>query len=587
MKRYALDTECYRDYFLVAWRDMDTGSTFYQEMFEGQPMFLALPTDGTIVTFNGNHYDMPILAMALDGATCEQLKAASDAIIIGGLKSWQVRDKFGGVDLSLMVDHIDLIEVAPGEVGLKLYGGRLNSKRLRDLPIEPDASITVNDRKVLVEYCCNDLETTIDLYKKLEPQIKLRESMSEEFGIDLRSKSDAQIAEAVIRSEVEKRLQKRVYRPEIHPAYTFKYVPPSYITFASDGMKQAIKLIEDATFTLNDKGSVELPRILESMRLRIGNGVYRMGIGGLHSSEACVSHKSDWNYQLIDRDVVSYYPNIILTQGLYPAHMGLQFLEVYRSLVERRIEAKRNGNKVMADALKICVNGSFGKLGSKWSVLYSPDLLIQVTLTGQLALLMLIESLEEAGITVVSANTDGVVSKCPTDKLNILNAIIMAWELVSGLETEETRYSALYSRDVNNYLAIKSDGYVKTKGAYATTDIGKNPNSTICVDAVIKYLTDGTPVEQSITGCLDVRKFLTVRQVKGGALYDGQYLGKAVRWYYAAGEARCIEYKNNGNKVARSDGARPLMELPDSLPSDIDYQFYIDEAKSILADVGA
>jgi len=586
MKRYALDTECYIDYFLVAWRDMDTGATFYQEMFEGQPMFLQLPTDGTLVTFNGNNYDMPILALALEGATCAQLKSASDAIIVGGLKPWQLRDKFGGVELNTMVDHIDLIEVAPGEVGLKLYGGRLNSKRLRDLPIEPSASISVADRKVLVEYCCNDLETTIDLYKELEPQIKLRESMSEEFGIDLRSKSDAQIAEAVIRSEVEKKLQKRVYRPEIHPSYTFKYVPPDYIKFASDGMKQALQLIEDATFTLNDKGSVELPRILESMRLRIGNGVYRMGIGGLHSSESCVAHRSNFNYQLIDRDVVSYYPNIILTQGLYPAHMGLEFLEVYRSLVERRITAKREGNKVMADALKICVNGSFGKLGSKWSVLYSPDLLIQVTLTGQLALLMLIESLEEAGIEVVSANTDGVVSKCPTSKLNTLNDIVMAWEFVSGLETEETRYDALYSRDVNNYLAIKPDGYIKTKGTYATTGIAKNPNSTICVDAVVEYLTNGVPIEQSITNCLDVRKFLTVRQVKGGAEYDGQYLGKAVRWYYAAGETRFISYKNNGNKVARSDGARPLMELPESLPSDIDYPWYIAEAKDILADVG-
>jgi len=186
----------------------------------------------------------------------------------------------------------------------------------------------------------------------------------------------------------------------------------------------------------------------------------------------------------------------------------------------------------------------------------------------------------------VSANTDGVVSKCPTSKLNTLNDIVMAWEFVSGLETEETRYDALYSRDVNNYLAIKPDGYIKTKGTYATTGIAKNPNSTICVDAVVEYLTNGVPIEQSITNCLDVRKFLTVRQVKGGAEYDGQYLGKAVRWYYAAGETRFISYKNNGNKVARSDGARPLMELPESLPSDIDYPWYIAEAKDILADVG-
>jgi len=59
-----------------------------------------------------------------------------------------------------------------------------------------------------------------------------------------------------------------------------------------------------------------------------------------------------------------------------------------------------------------------------------------------------------------------------------------------------------------------------------------------------------------------------------------------VRWYYAKGEPRHIEYKLNGNKVAKTDGARPLMELPDVLPADLDYQWYIDEAQSILGDIG-
>ena len=36
-------------------------------------------------------------------------------------------------------------------------------------------------------------------------------------------------------------------------------------------------------------------------------------------------------------------------------------------------------------------------------------MLIQTTVTGQLALLMLIENIELAGFTVVSANTDGIV----------------------------------------------------------------------------------------------------------------------------------------------------------------------------------
>lgn len=575
-------------------RNVATGETQQWDMSPGKPLggvtlewFLR---NVLSVTFNGINYDFPILSLALAGCDNATLKAASDDIILNGMKHWTVAEKYGGVDLS-GVDHVDLIEVAPGQAGLKIYGGRLHSKRLQDLPIEPSASISPDDRQRLIEYCGNDLETTIDLYHKLEPQLALRREMSSEFGIDLRSKSDAQIAETVIRREVEKRVGHRIFRPELHPDYRFTYSVPNWINFASPGMRQALEIIRSAEFNLSADGSVELPRILESMRLRIGQGVYRMGIGGLHSSESSVAHLAGSVTRIVDRDVISYYPRIILNQGLYPAHMGPEFLAVYRSLVERRVQAKQDGKKVMADALKICVNGSFGKLGSKWSVLYSPDLLIAVTLTGQLALLMLIEMLEDSGFQVISANTDGVVTRVDTERTDLFEALIAAWEMTTGFDTEETEYEALYSKDVNNYIAIKPDGGTKVKGLYATEGLQKNPTSPICVEAVIAHLTSGEQLTDYILCETDLRKFLTVRQVKGGAQYpcevwEWEYLGKAVRWYYAKGETRHISYATNGNKVARSEGARPMMELTDEWPDDLDYEWYINEARSILADVG-
>lgn len=581
---WVLDTECYKDYFLVMLRNVASGDTLRWDMYPGKPLGFSFPPV-CVVTFNGKNYDFPILSLAMAGCDNATLKRASDDIILRGMKPWDVEREYGGVDLS-GIDHIDLIEVAPGQAGLKIYGGRMHSKRLQDLPIDPSASIAPWDRATLIQYCGNDLDTTIDLYRKLTPQLDLRREMSREFSIDLRSKSDAQIAEAVIRSEVEKRVGHRIYRPELHPDYKFKYTVPAWIDFATPGMRQALQIIRSAEFALSPDGSVELPRILESLRLRIGQGVYRMGIGGLHSSESSVAHVASGSTRIVDRDVTSYYPSIILTQGLYPVHMGPEFLSVYQSLVERRVQAKHDGNKVMADALKICVNGSFGKLGSKWSVLYSPDLLIQVTLTGQLALLVLIESLELAGFRVISANTDGVVTLVPTERTNEFNAMIAAWEMSSGFTTEETEYEALYSKDVNNYIAVKPDSTTKLKGLYATDGLQKNPTNAVCVDAVIQHLRHGDQVEGHIYCCTDVSKFLTIRQVKGGAVYGTQYLGKAVRWYYAKGETRRIAYATNGNKVARSEGARPLMELPDSIPIDLDYDWYIREAQSILSDVG-
>jgi hypothetical protein len=585
---WVFDLECYRDYFLIALKNVYSRQIESYEFYLGiEPDYERIKTSLTtkqLISFNGINYDIPLLQLFFANNDNATLKKASDAIIVENMRPWELETMYGGADFH--PDHIDLIEVAPGMVGLKLYGGRMHSQRLQDLPIDPSANITPADRPILKDYCINDLNTTIDMYFQLKPQIDLRVAMSAKYDIDLRSKSDAQIAEAVIRQEVQKKVGRKIYRPDISPDYTFKYRIPEFVSFTAPGMQKVLEIIRNATFTINEKGSVELPQIFESMRICIGSGTYTMGIGGLHSNESCSSHVSNENVFLKDRDVTSYYPSIILNQSLYPAHMGEAFLEVYQGIVSQRIEAKRTGDKVTNEAMKIMINGSFGKFGSKWSVLYSPDLLIQTTVTGQLALLMLIENIELAGFTVVSANTDGIVIKGYESRVEDLNCVISYWEAVTGFNTEETEYRALYSKDVNNYVAIKPSGEVKLKGLYAPAGMQKNVTNSICVEAVIEYLRSGTPVPTTIMGCSDVRKFITIRQVNGGAKYDGQYLGKAVRWYYRKGEARSIRYAANNNKVARSDGAFPLMELPPALPQDVDYDWYIKEAQSILNDVG-
>ena len=61
---------------------------------------------------------------------------------------------------------------------------------------------------------------------------------------------------------------------------------------------------------------------------------------------------------------------------------------------------------------------------------------------------------------------------------------------------------------------------------------------------------------------------------------DGILLGKAISWYHSTATMTAIHYAKNNNKVPKSDGAKPVMNYPDKLPSDIDYQFYIQEAKT-------
>jgi len=340
---------------------------------------------------------------------------------------------------------------------------------------------------------------------------------------------------------------------------------------------------------------------------------------------------ADDEYVIMDFDVTSYYPSIILNQGLYPPHIGPAFLTVYQKIVQQRIEAKRAGNKAVSESLKIAINGSFGKLGSRWSVLYAPGLMVQVTVTGQLALLMLIESLSEVlDCTVVSANTDGVTVRCHKSSVDEALAAVKSWETRTGFGIERADYRGLYSRDVNNYIAILTNGDVKTKGVYGKgLPLHKNPVASICARAVVEYLKTGAPIRQTVESSEDVREFVSIRSVTGGALYRGELIGKVVRWYYtnevsdwddinirskaefnseelfalrekgvseksiAAQLERlraplgydCFYYKTNGYKVATSDHAKPLMELPLFVPDDLDREWYVAKAESMLKDI--
>jgi hypothetical protein len=586
--RAVCDTECYRDYWLISFKNIDTGNVRSLELYEGHPLDVdqlkKILASYTVITFNGRNYDMPMIALALTGVDNATLKAASDTIIEQDMKPWEFERAY---DVTLPAcDHIDLIEVAPGQASLKLYGGRMHSRRLQDMPISPDE--LVGERRPAVRgYCENDLQTTIDLANYLAPQIKLREQMSVEYGIDLRSKSDAQIAEAVIRKQVQDRIG-RIERPIVRPGTTFKYKAPHWLRFDAPELKRTLAMVCDANFGIAKNGSVEMPAELDGHSVKIGQSVYRMGIGGIHSSEQNAAHHAGEEHILVDRDVASYYPSIILQCGLEPDHLKGAFLEVYRGIVKRRLDAKHSGDKVTADALKITINGSFGKLGSMWSSLYAPNLMIQVTLTGQLALLMLIERLEARNIHVVSGNTDGIVIRCHKMKVEWMHSIVRDWERNTGFDTEETAYASLYSRDVNNYIAVKPDGKTKTKGAYAFAGLQKNPASTIVIESVLAQLTKGTSVEATIRACTDIRKFVTVRRVAGGGQWAGMYLGKTVRWYYSRDVAQSVQirYVSNGNKVSRSEGCMPCMVLPDALPRDIDYDWYVREAHSILKEIG-
>ena len=622
-KFLAADTECYHDYWMIGFLDPATDLVYQFEMFPGHQLdingIVWLLQRHTLITFNGINYDEPMLNLALQGANCATLKQASDAIIVGNLKHWHFYDHFGIQKLPF-IDTVDISEVAPGvRISLKKYGARMACRNLQDLPIEPHELIATPDRRRLIStYNVKDLKNTDQLRAKIQGALDMREALSAKYGVDMRSKSDAQIAEAIFKTRIGN------FKRFVPHGFQFQYTPPPFIQFQTQYMRDVLEMVKACVFTVSDKDQVDedsldadgnpwktgivIPDQLKKLKVKINNGTYTMRIGGLHSTESKQFFYAVGDWVLKDRDVKSFYPSLILNLGLYPDQLGPAFLEIYREEYNTRLDAKdklpkvkklldaQPGNEALKKEVerlknlegggKILLNGTYGKLGSKYSILFAPELMLTVTLTGQLSLLMLIEAMENQDIQVISANTDGIVLRYQKSQQGIVNGILKWWEDLTSLETEETDYVAIFSRDVNNYVAFKRDGSYKAKGVFGDVTLTKDPSARISTEAAIANLRTGVPVEDTIKACSDIRKFIVARNVTGGATWNGQDLGKMVRWYYSAVSSVAIHAKKSGNKVSESDNAIPMMDLVDYLPLDLDRSRYVQKARDILNSLG-
>ena len=581
------DTECYKNYWLCIFYDPIKDRSIKLELYDGCELNIdrleTIMRSHKIITFNGQRYDLPMIYGAIAGLTNYQLKCMSDDIILTNAMWWLMSDKY---DFTIRkTNHIDIINCLIGTASLKLYGARIHFPKLQELPIDPSASIHTKGREILRYYCLNDCKVTFALFDHLIKENQLRVDLSRKYNIDLRSKSDAQIAEAVIKHEYTRLTGKMIPKPTVKRAY--KYRAPYFISFDSPELKGLLAEIEEMDFRIKPgSGAVICPKELNKRMVTIGKTKYRMGIGGLHAANKKEKHITDDEYQVLSIDVTSYYPNIILNARFFPKHIGPIFLDIFGGIVKDRLAAKKAKDEAEAKLLKIVVNGTFGKFGNRYSAVYAPDLMFHTTVTGQLALLMLIEQLESYNLHVVSANTDGLELRVPKTEMNILKNVISDWESDTGFVMEYINYKSIHYEHCNSYIALTEDDEMKCKGIFTTDDIGKNIVNTVCVNAVKALIKDGIPIEETINGCENINDFITIRTVRGGAVKDGVPIGKAIRWYYSDDTETPINYKKNGNKVPKSDGAVPLMDLCDGIPYDLDYDWYINETNKMLTKIG-
>lgn len=327
---------------------------------------------------------------------------------------------------------------------------------------------------------------------------------------------------------------------------------------------------------------------------------YSVGVGGIHSvnNPEIIIPKED--EMLIDIDVASLYPSMLIQYKFYPKHLGPEFLEVYSQIREERLEAKRNGNKVKNETLKLALNGLSGNLQNEHNFCYSPFAVMQIRINGQLLLLMLAESLVNLGCRIVQANTDGLFILLKKDKYEQVKQACKAWEQLTKLELEEDRFEAMYQFAINDYIAIKEgykankdDKLIKKKGMFITDVLlGKGLNPKIIPEAVIRYFADGIPVEDTIMNCKDIRKFLQAEKTgkQWTVEYNNEVQQRINRFYVSTNGLYLWKWKDNKGikeyqNMLKGYGVTILNTLPEDKPIDqynINYAYYILQATKII-----
>ena len=518
---------------------------------------INIPANVIFCGYNNLHYDNPIINYIIEyedklmqyniPTICSSIFNLSKTITtssednIEAWKHWKYQIWFDTFDILTMLYSNKL------RVGLKEIQVTMQYPNVQEFVCDWTKPLPLEDFDSMIDYNINDIESTSELLNRCKKDVDLRIAIEDEYGVRVLSKDGVNIGMKIL---------------------TQKYLEKTGLTWQDiKDLRSPMSVIplKDVILPFIKYDSPILQRVLDDMKNQIvspgrkgyenkfvfNNLRYSVGVGGIHSvnSPEIIIPRDD--EMLIDIDVASLYPSMLIEYEFYPKHLGKEFLEVYKQIKDERIEAKHNGDKVKNETLKLALNGLSGNLQNEHNFCYSPFAVMQIRINGQLLLLMLAEKLTQFGCRIVQANTDGLFVLLKKDAYSKVNSICREWEQLTKLTLEEDRFKAMYQYAINDYFAITEDNKVKEKGMFITAvKLGKGLTPKIIPKAVISFFKDGIPVEDTIKNCTDIRDFLMSE--KTGKQWHVEYMNeeqqRTNRFYASTNGGYLWKWKDTGHK---------------------------------------
>lgn len=461
-----------------------------------------------LIGFNNINFDYPVIHWLLNNYD-NYTNSESLCYAIYEEANYIINSEYSSIKKSeVIIPQLDLFKIWHFDnkakmTSLKALEIAMRLDNVQDLPVKPNQLVDVGLFDSVIKYCINDVDATYKFYLKSINEIKLREDLSREYGLDLYNANDPKMGEEIFLDALSKEMKVKPYdlrkMRSSASKLIFKNYILDYIEFKTDSLKTLLNNLKSFV-TYNTKGGFKYSAMIGDFKADYGQG-------GIHGCIKSGIYKPKEDEIILDIDVASYYPNLAIQNNFRPRHLGEAFSKIYKDMYIKRKSIPKSDSRNYG--LKIALNGSFGKMNDENSFLYDPESLLKITLNGQLLLSMLMEDIYlNHNIKLLQANTDGFTFICKKIDIDNIKLLVTNWENITNLEMEYAEYKSMIIRDVNNYSAIYSNGKVKHKGCFEIERAWhKNHSMLIVPKALENYYINNISIEETIKSCTDILDF--------------------------------------------------------------------------------
>lgn len=520
------------------------------------------------VGYNSRNYDQYILKAILLGM---DPKKVNDWIIKEGRKGWEYSSLFNQIQLY----NYDCSNKFNSLKQLEGFMG--NSVEETSVPFDIDRKLTPEEIESTIKYCTHDVEQTMEVFLQTKATFDAHIAMLQTFDLGLKniSKTQAQLSALAL----------GCVRQDHFDEWDLEFVD----TIRIKKYTEVVRWFREQKFVKDYQNSLTTD---------VCGVPHQFGWGGLHGAPDHPIHRKGL---ILHVDVTSYYPSLMIRYDLLSRNVKDK--SVYKRIYDTRVKLKAEGKKTEQAPYKIILNSTYGICKDPSSAAYDPRQANNVCVNGQLLLLDLLEHLEKIeGFELIQSNTDGLIIQIPdTDEaFDQVDDVCWEWEQRTGMSLGFDIITEIWQKDVNNYLFKFENGKIERKGAYVKPLNQLDNDLPIVNKALVDYMVEGVPVQQTIMMCDDLKEYQKI--VKVSNKYVCAYHNCDYRWNKTF---RVFASKRKQDtyigKVKDKDGCEVIEKFANTpehcfivngdvngmkVPDQLDKQYYIDMALKRLEQFG-